>query len=379
MPKINEDIVRSIIDRASIVDVVGDFLKLRKTGVRYTALCPFHSDKHDGNFFVYPAKNCYKCFTCDAKGGPVEFLMNYLHIDFPDAIRWLGRKYCIEVDNVPVNYTPPPPRPTPPPLPMLELPMTMVNARQHTENNVMCNWINSLPWGNAQRARIAGVFKEYHIGTSKDGHTIFWQIDNQMRVRTGKMMLYNSDGHRNKTASHNFDWIHSMLYRDRRHPEWSEEKQEMKQTLFGMHLLNAYPMATINIVESEKTAIVMAIAYGNTATQLWMACGGVENLTSKRLMPLIEQNRRIVVFPDRDGIEKWKEKLSQLNYNKASVNVQAVKDWWIEADGEKADIADVVVRMITSHPTQPTKTVGNIIRDNPNIRNLIDNLKLEIT
>jgi len=93
MAKIPDEIVRHILDTARIEEVVGDFLTLRKTGVRYTALCPFHEDRHDGNFMVYPARNCFKCFTCEAKGGPVEFLMRHCSMTFPDAIRWLGRKY----------------------------------------------------------------------------------------------------------------------------------------------------------------------------------------------------------------------------------------------------------------------------------------------
>ena len=133
MPKIRDDVVRAVIDRAKIEDVVGEFVTLRKAGVNMTGICPFHDDKHDGNFIVRPSTiaeknhgNTYRCFVCDAKGGPVQFLMNAERMTFPDAIRWLGRKYCVEVDDVPVNWTPPPPRPTPPPPPVLEIPRSWV-------------------------------------------------------------------------------------------------------------------------------------------------------------------------------------------------------------------------------------------------------------
>ena len=66
MAKIPDDIVRHILDTARIEEVVADFITLRKTGVRYTALCPFHDDRHDGNFMVYPPRNCFYCFTCEA-------------------------------------------------------------------------------------------------------------------------------------------------------------------------------------------------------------------------------------------------------------------------------------------------------------------------
>ena len=133
IPKISEDIIRTVIEHAKIEDVVGDFVTLRKAGVNLTGLCPFHDDKHSGNFIVRPSTisekrggNTYRCFVCDAKGGPVQFLMNAEHMTFPDAIRYLGKKYCIDVDNIPLNWTPPPPKPVPPPPPPLEIPKSYV-------------------------------------------------------------------------------------------------------------------------------------------------------------------------------------------------------------------------------------------------------------
>ena len=128
MPKIEKWIIDKVLDAAKIEEVVGEFVTLRKAGVNMTGLCPFHEDHEDGNFIVRPSKisaknhgNTYRCFKCDAKGGPVQFLMNNQNMSFPDAIRWLGKKYDIPVDDVPVNWTPPPPRPIPPPPPALEM------------------------------------------------------------------------------------------------------------------------------------------------------------------------------------------------------------------------------------------------------------------
>jgi hypothetical protein len=385
MPKIDENIIQRIIERADIVDVIADHLGtrspdnpggLRKTGVRYTALCPFHEDKHDGNFIVYPKGNCFRCFTCDKKGGAVDFLMQYANLSFPDAIRWLGKKYSIETDNIPVNYNPPPPPPPPPPLPMLQLPMGMVLNREYTEGDTLCQWLHSLPWDTCQRERLKNALKEYHVGHARQGHTIFWQIDEQGIVRTGKMMLYKKDGHRDKESRHNFDWIHAALFRDSRHPEYSDEKQECKPTLFGMHLLNKYPYAAIHMVESEKTAIIMATAYGNTRNQLWMACGGVENLSKEKLQPILSQKRKIILYPDRDAIEKWRAKQANLRYDRMSVNVQAVTDWWKEGDGEKADIADVIVRMMTE--SNKPLTTGDLVLRMPIVKKMIEKFDLEL-
>ena len=127
---------------------------------------------------------------------------------------------------------------------------------------------------------------------------------------------------------------------------FDESKEQPSYCLFGQHLLNAYPTATVNIVESEKTAIIMATAYGNNATQVWMACAGMQNLKRERLQPLIDKGRKIQLFPDRDGIERWIKKANEIAYSNMILNTTAVKEWWQPCDGEKADIADVVLRII---------------------------------
>ena len=361
MSNIDDYTIQRIKDAADIVEVVSDFISLKKKGVRYLGLCPFHEDRHLGSFVVYPRGQCYRCFACDAKGGTVDFLMNYAKLTFPDAIRWLGKKYNIETDMQAINITPPPARPAPPPLDMLVLPMHMVRAREHNDDNTLCKWLRTIPWDKAQGERIDRVLAEYHVGTSKQGHTIWWQIDEEQRVRTGKMMLYKADGHRDKEAHYSFDWIHSALFRSPALPQYDEDKQEMRQTLFGMHLLDRYPTATVCITESEKTAVLMAIAYGNNAATLWMACGGIENLNRERLKPIIERGRKVILYPDRDGVEKWQQKANALRYRLLTVDTAPVLRWWKEEDGPKADIADVVLRMICNKPhTQPMAGVEKL-------------------
>ena len=375
MSKIDDHTIRRIKEAANIVDVVGDFVKLKKSGVRYLGLCPFHDDKHLGSFVVYPKGNVFKCFRCDAKGGPVEFVMKHENLTFPDAIRWLGKKYSIETDMTDFNYTPPPPRPKPAPLPMLALPMAMVESREPgREQNTLVNWLRTgIRWDATQRRRIDDVLKAYHVGHARQGHTIFWQIDNDGIVHTGKMMLYRPDGHRDREARYGFDWIHSALFRDKRLPQWDEDKQEAKPTLFGLHLLDRYgPFATVNIVESEKTALIMAIAYGNHSGQVWMACGGLEMLNRERLKPIIEQHRRIVLYPDRDGIDRWRAKLENLRYDRMHLNAEPILNWWREEDGPKADVADVVVRIINNAkpPIEP-------LTEQPEVKNLMQRLDLK--
>ena len=203
MPKIREDIVRAVTDAAKIEDVVGDFIKLRKAGVNMTGLCPFHDDKNDGNFIVRPSTipearhgNTFHCFVCGKGGGCVQFLMEAERMTFPDAIRWLGRKYCIEVDDVPLNWTPPPPRPTPPPLPPLVMDRGLVKQTMTmaTDKNLFCYWLSQLPWTNEQRARLPHILWEYCVGGWTDGRVVFWGIDHDGIPRAAKLMKYMPDG-----------------------------------------------------------------------------------------------------------------------------------------------------------------------------------------
>ena len=88
--------VDKILDAARIVDVVGDFVTLRKSGVNYKGLCPFHDDRNP-SFMVSPAKNICHCFVCGKGGTPAGFLMEHEQITYPEALRWLARKYNIEI------------------------------------------------------------------------------------------------------------------------------------------------------------------------------------------------------------------------------------------------------------------------------------------
>jgi len=87
-----------ILDAAGIVDVVSDFVTLRKRGVNYVGLCPFHPDKTP-SFYVSPAKNISKCFACGEGGSPVYFVMKHEQLSYNDALRFLAKKYNIEIQE----------------------------------------------------------------------------------------------------------------------------------------------------------------------------------------------------------------------------------------------------------------------------------------
>lgn len=93
---IDRQTIDKILDAAQIVDVVSDFVTLRKRGVNYIGLCPFHDEK-TGSFIVSPAKGIFKCFGCGKGGGPVHFIMEHEQLDYPSALKYLAKKYHIEV------------------------------------------------------------------------------------------------------------------------------------------------------------------------------------------------------------------------------------------------------------------------------------------
>ena len=90
--------VDKIMDAVNIVDVVGEFVNLRKSGVNYKGLCPFHDDKTP-SFMVSPARQICKCFSCGEGGNAVNFLMKHEQITYPEALRWLAKKYNIEIQE----------------------------------------------------------------------------------------------------------------------------------------------------------------------------------------------------------------------------------------------------------------------------------------
>lgn len=85
-----------ILDAANILDVVSDFVSLRRSGVSYVGLCPFHNDRKP-SFYVSPSKNVCKCFSCGEGGSPIHFLMKHEQISYGDALRYLAKKYHIDI------------------------------------------------------------------------------------------------------------------------------------------------------------------------------------------------------------------------------------------------------------------------------------------
>ncbi len=152
--------------------------------------------------------------------------------------------------------------------------------------NLLIKFLNTL----FSPDEVLSAIKSYKIGTSSKfygGTTVFWQIDRRGRIRTGKLIKYNSAGHRVKGCT---NWVHSIL---------NLKKYNLKQCFFGEHLLNAAPEKKVGIVESEKTAIIASLFIPDI---IQLASGRVEGLNTKKVKSL--SGHEVILFPDvsEDGV-----------------------------------------------------------------------------
>ena len=276
-------------------------------------------------------------------------------MSFPDAIRYIGKKYSIDVDNVPLNWTPPPPKPIPPPKPPLEMRREWVSQLMQADynRNIFTYWYGKLHWNQEQRKRMAQTLWMYCVGCWHDGRVVFWMIDHNGIPRAAKLMKYETDGHRyheKKGEKNSTGWLYNQ---DGYRQECRPDEHSILKPLFGAHLLKRFPKATVNVVESEKTALIMANYYGCPESQLWLACGGLKFLNLDAMQVLIDQGRKVWLWPDKDGIEKWQEVADKLGSEQVQVYTKFFDACWVPEDGDKADAADIAIRMMRNPDFKP--------------------------
>ena len=169
---------------------------------------------------------------------------------------------------------------------------------------------------------VTHLIEHYFIGTISND-VVFWQVDQFMRIRSGKIMRY--DPFTLKRQKDYFDWTHTYF---------KLKNFNLKQCLFGLHQIQGLdPGAYINIVESEKTAVLMSGFYPGT---IWMATSGINGLNENTISPL--RNYNVYLYPDIGAEIKWKKKTTGLS------NISII-DWvkvlGIEPkDHKRADLAD---------------------------------------
>ena len=203
-------------------------------------------------------------------------------------------KHLLE-GQTPIRWNPPPPEPPKPPS-FIDIEIFKASRAGYDQNNFII-WLQSLFDGTTA----AGIIARYHLGTSKHwpGATVFWQIDKAGNVRSGKIMGYDpTTGHRIKEPQPQITWVHKAL---------KLEPFNLQQCYFGEHLLKLEPGKAVAMVESEKTAIVASAYLPNF---IWLAVGSLINLNIQKCKPLA--GRKVVLFPDLNGFEKWSQKATEL-------------------------------------------------------------------
>src|SRR5690606_8826529 len=95
---ISQKTIGEIFDRMEVRDIIQDFVNLKKRGVNYIGLCPFHNEKTP-SFTVSPSKNIYKCFGCGKGGNGIDFVMEHEAFSYPEALRFVAKLYNIDIEE----------------------------------------------------------------------------------------------------------------------------------------------------------------------------------------------------------------------------------------------------------------------------------------
>ena len=195
-----------------------------------------------------------------------------------------------------------------------------------SHNNHLVTFLN----GVFDEVIVERMKREYYIGTANhwQGATVFWQVDRYGHVHGGKIMQYNpTNGKRVKDPFNHITWVHTVM----RLTDYN-----LKQCLFGEHLLRDYPDMTVAVVESEKTAIIASGVFGDCIA---VACGGCENLTDALCEPL--RGRDVILFPDNGKFVEWSEKGAQMRHRFKRLRIADIMER--EASNVGDDIGDLIV------------------------------------
>jgi hypothetical protein len=227
----------------------------------------------------------------------------------------------------------------PPPKLVSVIPVEVFKASLNTTTIETNNFVQFLI--NLFGVEVASkVVSRYFIATSKhwNGATVFWQIDKQGKVRTGKIMLYNpTTGKRVKEPFNHITWVHSVL---------NQLEFNLGQCLFGEHLLidKTKPVA---IVESEKTAIIASVYLPQF---IWLAFGGIGFKMDKCT---VLRGRTVTLFPDcsqpKDGkptaFEQWNDKAKELSHLASFTVSDLLERKATEAERKQGfDLADYLIK-----------------------------------
>ncbi len=226
---------------------------------------------------------------------------------------------------------------------------------------------------------IEKLMNDYALGAAKDGSIIYWQMDTNGKVRTGKVMKYDRNTGRRIKDSGGINWIHSIMKKQQLLPE----DYNLVQCLFGEHLLRMYPAKVVALVESEKSAL---IASGVYPQYIWLATGGKSQLSIDKLKVL--QGRTVIMFPDVDGFEYWSNKAKEVEAIGCKVVVSDLleKNATPEDRERKIDLADWLIKQLSAETvtevrhelSEAERNLKAMIEKNPALQLFIDTLGLTL-
>lgn len=208
----------------------------------------------------------------------------------------------------------------------------VVRSLEHNAKNRFLIFLSSF----IETEYIFEMARRYFIGATKDGKTVFWQLDQKGRARTGKIISYlETTGKRDKKTNPN--WVHYELKRHKLLPESFQHQL----CFFGEHLLRTNPSKPVAIVEAEKTACVASIFIDDF---IWLATGGKSYLKADKLRRF--RNRKIVLFPDADGFELWEREAADARAMKLNVTTSRMIEDAATSEEKKNgfDLADYLIR-----------------------------------
>lgn len=264
------------------------------------------------------------------------------------------------------------PKPTLPPQPMGTIPFSYVERSASYKSNFvrfLCEFLTD--------DQIKYIAEQYVLGATKNQEVIFWQIDINGKVRTGKIMQYNPEtGRRIKHESGAIDWTHNKLKKSGIVPE----DFNLQQCFFGEHLLKLYPDKTVSIVESEKSAIIASAIISDS---IWLSTGQLNGLSIEKAKVL--KGREVILFPDLGGYEKWCIKADEIKlFVECEIKVSTILEEiaTIEQRDKGLDIADYMIEELKNKTIQSlvqsrfTPELHSMIEENPAVLILINKLEL---
>lgn len=245
------------------------------------------------------------------------------------------------------------PQPVEPPKPPMVTDVKWVNAWMGKDCNLY-RWLTSM----FPQTDVDKVWGKYFMGVH-NGRVIYWLISAEGVIRTGKVIPYKDDGHRDHDGV--YTWTHSILKRDGKMS--SDMELTGHQCLFGEHLLPLRPDAVVGVVEAEKTALIASIVMPD---YVWVATGSLGEFKPSKLAAL--KGRTCVAFPDEGAEAEWRRTAAMLRGIDIAVSTKHIEQYR-NSFPAGFDFADILVSQYGKRTER--------ISDSPAVKRLVRELSLQ--